>query len=212
MRKAPRRFNIAFVLSQTEFTIFDSWWQDGIQGGERKFDIQLLDEDDADDLIWYTVNVIGGVYDLNVTQAFDYEVSFEVRAVDEGFTDRPSGTDTLGGRLSMGMQQAHGNLLVFTPYIGSTSFGITYARAVPNLPPLRGSAGFYFRARARPVPLPFRGGATFTVQATGYFDPASLNFYPELSRQWQRLGWMRPLATQDINTSQDYTSREWMEI
>lgn len=212
MRTAPRRFNLSFVFSQAEFTVFDQWWQNTILGGERQFDIQLLDEDDADPLVWYTVNIVDGVYNLNVNNVLDYEVAFNVRAVGQSFADRPAGTDTLRGQSFMGMQLVRGDLLVFTPYRATTSIGITYARAVANLPPLRGATSFYMRGRARFLPTPIWGVAILGFVATARFDPTAIVYYPELSRQWQGYGWLRPLASEDINTSQEYVSREWMEI
>jgi len=149
MRTAPRRFSLSLVLDQVEFAVFDSWWQNTILGGERQFDIQLLDEDDVDPLVWYTVNVVDGEYSLNVTQSFDYEISFSVRAVGASFANRPVGTDTLQGYSLIGMRALPGNLLVFTPYRGAATLGITYARAVSNLPPLRGGASFYMLARGK---------------------------------------------------------------
>lgn len=212
MRTAPRRFSLSLTLSQAEFATFDSWWQFTILGGQREFDIQLLDEDDIDPLVWYTVHVVDGEYSLNVTQSFDYEVSFSVRAVGASFADRPSGTDTLRGYNLMGMQAVKGDLLVFTPYRGNTSIGITYARAVGNLQPLRGGASFYMLARGRLLLPPMGGNASIGIIATARFDDATLVYYPEQSRQWQQFGWMRPLAAQDINISQELVSREFSEI
>lgn len=173
MRTAPRRFSLSFILDQAEFSVFDYWWQNTILGGERQFDIQLLDEDDIDPLVWYTVNVVNGEYSLNVPQSFDYEVSFTVRAVGESFADRPVGTDTLSGYNSMGMRLITGNLLVFTPYRGNTALGMTAVSAVMGLPALRGTALFYLRPKAGflPIPITMQGLAVFSFTAVARFDP-----------------------------------------
>lgn len=149
MRKAPRRFDIALSLSQAEFTVFDDWWHETILGGARSFDIQLLDSDDIDPLVWYTVWIVDGKYSLNVTQSFDYEVSFTVRTASEPFTDRPVGTDSLQGYASVGIRSAKLDLSVYTPVRGLANVGLTSATVKLNLQPMRGAANFGVVARAR---------------------------------------------------------------
>lgn len=214
MRVAPRRFDVGAVLSQTQFAEFDRWWQDTIKGGEREFDIELLDDDDADALVWYTVRSVDGSYDLDVTETATYRVSFVVRAVGDSFATRPSGTDELEGRSTLGLTAAPGRLLVFTPFRALSAVGITGARSVFNLPPLQGRAevGLLGFTRGQLAPLPLRGAAVFGfTSARGRFDDTPLFYYPEASRQWQNYDWIGTIAAQDINTAQEHISREWLE-
>lgn len=154
MRKAPRVFKLNLILDQVEYQVFDSWWQNTILGGELDFDIQLLNDDDANDLIWFTVSILGGEYSLNVTQSFDYEISFTVRAINDGFADRPSATNELRGSSSIGMKASTGQLLVYTPFSGAARLGLKSTKSIMNLPPLRGAVSFYLSAKARLTPPP----------------------------------------------------------
>ena len=213
MRAAPRRFDLSFQLTQNEFAAFDTWWQSTIRGGEREFDIQLQADDAGEALVWYTVRVVDGVYNAEVNERMEYRVTFTVRAVAEGFATRISGTDELRADLRIGLQSAKANALIYSPYRADTSVGVTYARAVFNLPPLRGATavGLLQYTRGRLLPRPLFGAAVLGMRAQARFDPTVVAFYPELSRQWFRRSWVTTVPAQDVNTAQEYQSREWME-
>lgn len=149
MRISPIQFGLNFTLSEEEFRVFDNWWQFTVLGGQNLFDIQLMDGDDIDPLLWYTVSVINGQYTLDVTQSYVFEVAFTVRCVNPPFLNRTSGTDELRGTCRMGMQSLLGNALIFTPLRGSASLGLNSISAISNLPPLRGTSMTYFIGRGR---------------------------------------------------------------
>jgi len=143
MRVAPRIFDIQLDLSQDEFSIFDYWWQDTILGGEKEFDIQLLNDDNV--LVWYTVNVLGE-YSADVTKTMDWIVSFKVRAKLDAFgTIRVPGTDTLAGTADVGLSSTSGGLLAYTPFYGSGTIDLT-ATGEFNITGLLGAAdvGLYW--------------------------------------------------------------------
>lgn len=213
MRAAPRRFDLAIPLTQNEFALFDAWWQDTIKGGEREFDIQLLDDDAGGALVWYTVRVVDGVYSAEVGETMDYRVSFTVRAVGESFPTRAAGTDNLRSEITVGVQAAPGRILIFTPYRGNLAVGFTNARAVFSLPPLQGSSavGLLSFTRGRLFPRPLFGTGSFGITNARGEIIRELTFEPEYSRQWMRRSWIRTTPAQDVNIGQDYQSREWME-
>lgn len=204
VRKAPRQFDLAFVFSEDDFKEFDRWWQDDIEGGAQLFDIQLIDSSDSDTPTWFTVRIIGGKYDVNVTQAYLFEVKFKVRTTLDGFTDRPSGTDALRGHGSMGVKGALGLLYVVTPYRGIAHVGLSRGPGTTggsdgsdgsgvgtygtlSLPPLRAkiTAGL-FAGRGRLTAFSFRGTtAVGLATASGRFNTLNAWTQRAASRGWR---------------------------
>lgn len=136
MRVAPRIFDCQLELSQDEYSLFDNWWQDVIKGGERDFDIQLLDDDYT--LVWYTVHVIGE-YTAEVIDPMDWRVSFRVKALGDSFGPiRGSGTDELGGRVTVGVSNPLANIRVYAPFYGRVLPEVT-PTAKLNVLPLYGN-------------------------------------------------------------------------
>jgi len=212
MRSAPRIFDVRWTFSQTEFTLFDNWWQYTIKGGASEFDIQLLDDDQT--LVWFTVRALGD-FKAEVVNELEWLVTLRLRALSDNFgTTRAAGTDELRGRSTPGVN-ASGNLLVYSPIRGSTSVGISAATARPKTLPFMGKStpGLYSLPRAKFAPFPLRGQITIGVSAaTGYLEIGTVGYYPELSRQWMDADWFGTGAAQDINTLAEVTEREWMEV
>lgn len=136
MRKPARLFSLQWQLSQSEFQIFDLWWQDSIKGGSLQFDLQLLDDDQT--LVWYTMTA-RGEYAAEVADSLIWIVSLQVRALNDHFgVIRAPGTDELRSQVAIGVTTS-GALLIPTVLRGRASIGIA-AMARLNLPPLRGTA------------------------------------------------------------------------
>lgn len=117
---APREFSVEWIFTQREFAIFDEWHETAICGGEREFDIQLLD--DAYALVWYTVTAPEPFrYEIVEPEGvYQFRVTWKLRAKSPSFgTIRPSGTDELGGSCIAGVFNASGKLKVYAPFFGT---------------------------------------------------------------------------------------------
>lgn len=137
-RRPPQIFDLKWDFTQGQFTVFDIWWQNSIDGGSREFDIQLLDDDES--IVWYTVTALG-VYTAEVSLVMDWTVSLRVRALDDNFGPvRLSGTDELIGSTSVGIV-ASGNLQVGKPIRGSAEIGMQSVGTL-IMPGIHGSASF----------------------------------------------------------------------
>lgn len=136
---APREFSAQWTFTQSEFTIFDSWYESAIRGGEAEFDIQFLD--DAYGLAWYTVTATEPFAFEIVQQEgiFQFSVKWQLRAKAPSFGSvRPAGTDELGGACSVGVYTAPGYLRAYTPFRGFCEISIT-STILSLLQPLNGS-------------------------------------------------------------------------
>ncbi len=136
MRSAPRLISVRWKFTQEEYQKFEVWWQEGILGGERLFDMQTID--DTEDVIWFTCTWVGEFQaEINSEDGgLQWWVSGTVRAEGPSFADRPAGTDELEGRASMEMR-ATGALLIIRALAGRAPVGIT-ARGQLLAPPLHG--------------------------------------------------------------------------
>lgn len=213
-RATPRLFSVQWAFDQDQYQTFDKWWQYVIQGGALPFDIQLLDDDAT--LTWFTVYFMGD-YDAEVVGVMDWRVRGTLRAIDVTFgTTRAPGTDELLGRAAVGVTAATGKLLITRALRGAANVGLQNAEGHLLLPPLEGEAtvGLYSATRGKLGPFPFRGEITVGISdATGLLVIGVVNYYPELSRQWQNLDWFgRVGGSEDINTEPAAVSREWMEV
>lgn len=190
-RLVPRIFDVKWTFTQAEYTVFDAWVQNTIDGGAREFDVQLLDDDES--LVWYTVKALGS-FSFNIDEPdgeLRYTVSWRFRALHESFgAVRLSRTDELAGRAYVGVTTS-GRIKVYTPFRGRTDVGVTSFGKLNVLP-------LYGRAEVGMYQLP-RGNLSLE---TGN---------PELSRQWQGYGWLGTISTEDINAIQQAREREWME-
>jgi hypothetical protein len=210
-RKSPILVGVQWSLTQTEYTVFDTWHQFTIAGGALEFDIQLLDDDD--ELVWYTVRGIGQfTYEILDPQGpLCYCVKWQLRLMEESFgTDRPSGTDDLRGSASVGITTS-GAILVYTPIRGRAIIDVT---AVNRFAPvLFGRTTVGLTPRARFEPRPTYGKAQITVVPVATFTPPVINYYPELSRQWQNLDWLSDgLSSGDISGNSIVVRREWLGL
>lgn len=144
MRTAPRVFDVQWLMSQSAYETFDRWWQFTIKGAEREFDVQLLDDDET--LVWYTARWIGEYSASINSERYEWTVSGKLRALGDSFLVRPSGTDELQGRASVGMT-ARGELrAVGVRLYGRASVGISAIARLDSLP-FYGSASVGISAR-----------------------------------------------------------------
>lgn len=211
MRSAPRVFDLQWVFRQADYHTFDLWWQNTIKGGERDFDIQLLDDDET--LVWYTVHVLGP-YKAEVVNELEWRVTMRVRALGDNFgAVRPSGTDELAGRTSVGVSRASAAIKIAKPIRGAATVGLTGTGKL-NFDAMRGatSVGMYRLPRGTLAPIPLIGITTIGVTATGALDVGVTGYYSELSRQWTDLDWLGALAAQDISGNTDAVQREWIGV
>lgn len=189
-RRTPRFFDLQFTLRQHEYYVFDNWYQFVIQSGAVPFDIQLLDDDES--LMWYTVQGVAPyTYERNHNGEPIYLLRWRVRAMDEGFEVRLSGTDELGGAADVGVDNAYAAIEVAKALGGVANIDVT-PTAQMALFPFNGVAevGMYYLPRAQ------------------FAKPD----YPQLSRHWLNLTLIRTIAAQDISSNADVVSRAWMEI
>lgn len=130
-RASPRLFNVTFRLNQQQYTEYDLWFQNDIQGGALPFDIQLLDDDQT--YVWYTcywvspptTAVIGSNADM-------WSVVGVLRARDQSFATRLPGTNELRGSAFVGVDGS-AEIVVETALYGLATVGINNANGrLPN--------------------------------------------------------------------------------
>lgn len=108
-RTQPRLESISFSLTEAEYLLFDTWWQETIKSGELLFDILL--SDDLGGFIWYTARWINGYEAAIDGSLYDWNVKGTLRLLGDGFAVRASGTDELHGS-SVFTSSARGSLIV----------------------------------------------------------------------------------------------------
>lgn len=208
-RSTPRIFEVEWTFTQDQYTIFDTWWQETIQGGALPFDIQLLDDDET--LSWFTVYWLEE-YEAEVVGVMDWRVRGRLRATEATFgTTRPSGTDELNGSASITVAGT-GDLLVSTSLRGAASIDITGTGRLKPID-MRGETTLLLTSATggRIKVGVFRGAATIGVDATGQIEIGTIGYFPELSRQWMGMAWAPGLYAQDISAVTQAVSLEWME-
>ncbi len=163
-RRPPRLFDLQWTFTQSDFQVFDIWWQDTVAGGAKAFDIQLLDSDET--VVWYTVSA-REEYKAEVVNEMEWRVTLQVKALDENFgTTRPAGTDELRGLAEAGVT-ARGTILIARTLRGKTDLGVT-ATARFSLPAMRGLAevGMFRLPRARFGAFPLTGDTAVGVSGS----------------------------------------------
>jgi hypothetical protein len=108
-RSQPRLESLSLSLTESEYLIFDTWWQETIKSGELLFDILL--SDDLGESIWYTARWLGDYEATIDSSRYDWVIKGTLRLIGNGFTVRLSGTDELHGS-SITSSNARGNLTV----------------------------------------------------------------------------------------------------
>ncbi|MES2180726.1 MAG: hypothetical protein V4493_01330 [Pseudomonadota bacterium] len=160
----PRIENLSWLFTQTQYTIFDSWWQNSIKSGELEFDIQISDDDAG--LIWYTAKWIESYQTSIDSQRYEWVVSGKLRLLGESFATRLSGTDELIGK-SLLVCSAKGQMSVDKTLRGYSGF-INVAKARFSQGSLTGAAAFMvITATGEFGPLPLRGSSLMVMTASG---------------------------------------------
>jgi alpha-L-arabinofuranosidase B-like protein len=168
---APRQFDITIDLDLNQFQTFEYWYQNDVKGGAAKFDIQLLDDDN--DLVWYTVQIVGVYQYANVGPLLDqWTVTMTIRTIGESFAVRAPGTDDLRA-ITVFELTAIGSLHV--PYVmrGLASLDLT-AKASIGYGKMYGQAYLELTAVGELFVNVLYGKATFDMTATGNLQKSNL--------------------------------------
>lgn len=164
MRTAPRTFRIRWTMTNEVYKVFDIWWQETVRGSEREFDTQLLDDDEV--LTWFTVRFVEGTYNAQIDENDKWIVSGTLRTTEDGFLDRPAGTDELHGEANFSFL-ATGAMLIDKVLFGAASLGIKSATAKFKVNPFHGQASIGLKTvHGRLRPRPFYGKARFPFSAS----------------------------------------------
>jgi hypothetical protein len=203
----PRLEQLTWDLSQTQFRVFDLWWQETIGAGAREFDILLSDL--AYGTVWFTARWIGA-YQAEISGVrYRWRVTGTVRLLGDPFTERPSGTDELRGRCAVDLQ-AKGRLEVPVSFTGAASVGIE-ARGR-----LSGAGGFLaatlgITGTGR-IPLgPLRGLGSLDVAGTAANTEFGVG-QPQIERVWSGMQWWAYGRSADILANEEAVHRSAMGI
>lgn len=135
-RSSPRLFTVQYQLTQQQYSDWDRWFQEILNGGEREFDTQLLD--DTETLMWFTCRVVPATYQAFISEWNKWTVSLRLYSVAAPFADRAPGTDDLHGG-AYGTTQAGGALAAYVVLGGAAN--ATTAAGGALAVPFAGRAG-----------------------------------------------------------------------
>lgn len=201
-RSEPRLERLVWSFTQQQYRLFDLWWQNTIESGAREFDVLLTDLGSG--TVWFTARWFGDYEAVIDNTGYRWRVSAVFRLIGEPFADRPSGTDELIGRTSVGLT-ASGNLRVDKQMRGAVTLEVTGRGR------LNGSGGFpvallTITGTGR-IPLgPMRGSTTIGVTATADFQ------FEPVQRVWVGLVSWRTGRSYDIVQSQEAVQRNQMRL
>lgn len=95
MSTALRRFKLNFQYTQEQYDVFVAWFNNTLQNGLLRFDIQLLDDDETP--TWFTVRILKAEYTADSDEVMNWTVSFVVLSQSAPFAVRtPSSAELIG--------------------------------------------------------------------------------------------------------------------
>lgn len=207
VRSEPRLESLVWSFTQAQYRVFDLWWHETIASGAREFDILLTDL--YHNTVWFTARWIGDFEAEMTNAAYRWRVRGALRLLGESFADRPSGTDELTGRATVGVS-ASGNLAVEKLMFATARFEVVGAGR------LSGSGGFLavgvgITGTGR-IPLgPLRGVGTLAVSAKADATQFGVGA-PQVERVWVGAHAFRYGQSYDIASNPEAVRRSAMGL